>query len=116
MRSWVRGTVALVVAAGVVGGCAMRQKKVEESLEDPAPIDCSTAPGDIRSLQHEKAHVAERIAEGVTAIYPVGLVVGLLTGTEGTKVKVAIGEYDKAIDKRIAQIKETCDVDDEDLE
>jgi len=34
----------------------------------------------------------------------------VLTGTEGTKVKVALGEYNEAIDKRIAQIKATCGI------
>lgn len=91
--------------------CALRQKKVIKELNDPGPIDCSTAQGDLRLLQHEKANVAERVAEGIEAIYPASLVTGLLTGTEGTKIKVATGEYDKAIDERIAQIKATCGID-----
>lgn len=72
------------------------------------PINCATAEGDIRLLKHEKAHVAEQIAEGVTAIFPAGLVLGILTGTEGTKIKVATGEYNKMIDERIAEIKSEC--------
>lgn len=96
--------LALVVPAG----CAMQQKKVEERLARSPQINCATAPGDIRLLQHEKADVVERIAEGATSIYPAGLVIGLLTGTEGTKVKVAIGDYNKQIDARIAEIKQTC--------
>ena len=99
--------LALVVAAG----CALQQKKVEQGLAHPAQINCATAPGDIRVLQHEKADVVERIAEGATSIHPAGLVVGLLTGTEGTKVNVAIGEYNKQIDARIAEIKQTCGVE-----
>jgi hypothetical protein len=59
-------------------------------------------------LQQEKANVVERIAEGATSIYPGGLVLGLVTGTEGTKMKVAIGEYNDMIDSRIAAIKTTC--------
>jgi hypothetical protein len=47
---------------------------------------------------------------GVTSIYPAGLVLGLLTGTEGTKIQVATGEYNKMIDKKIAQIQSTCGV------
>jgi hypothetical protein len=94
--------------AVVAGGCAMEQKKVEQGLEHPAPVDCRTADGDLRVLQAEKANVAQRIVEGVTAIYPAGAVLGIVTGTEGTKISVAIGEYDKMIDKRIALIKSTC--------
>jgi len=75
------------------------------------PVNCATAEGDIRVLRGEKAHVAERVAQGVTAIYPAGLVVGLLTGTEGTKIRVATGEYNKKLDAKIAEIQSTCGVE-----
>ena len=104
-------TLALVFVCVAAAGCALQEKKVEKNLEHPAPINCATADGDLRVLQSEKAHVAGRIAEGVTAIYPAGLVVGLLTGTEGTKIKVATGKYNEAIDARIAEIKQTCATD-----
>jgi hypothetical protein len=89
--------------------CRQRPKKVEQEMKQP--INCATAQGDIRVLQHEKAHVAQEAAEGITAIFPAGLVVGVVTGTEKTKVKVAIGDYNKMIDKRIAKIKEKCGVE-----
>jgi hypothetical protein len=54
--------------------------------------------------------VAERVAQGVTAIYPAGLIVGLLTGTEGTKIQVAAGEYNKKLDEKIAEIQSQCGV------
>ena len=92
----------------LVGGCATKQKKVEHTLENPAPVNCQTAEADLRVLEGEKAHVGERIADGVTAIVPAGAALGILTWTEGTKIKVATGEYNKMIDKRIAQIKEEC--------
>ena len=94
----------------VSGGCAMQQKKVLAELQHPGPVDCSTAQGDLRLLQSEKANVAERAVEGASAIYPAGALVGIPAGTEGTKLKVALGEYDEAIDARIAQIKETCGI------
>lgn len=89
-----------------LSACAMGQKKVEKELK--APINCATAEGDIRALESEKAHVAEQIADGVMAIVPIGLVVGVATGTEGTKMRVATGEYNKMIDKKIAEIKSQC--------
>ena len=88
--------------------CALKQKKVEKEMKQP--INCATAEGDIRMLQHEKAHVAEQIGEGVTSIIPASLVIGLVTLTEGEKVRIATGEYNKAIDKRIAEIKSQCGV------
>jgi hypothetical protein len=91
-----------------VTSCAMEQKKVEKEMNQP--INCATAEGDLRALNKEKAHVAEQIAEGVTAIVPMSLVVGLLTGTEGTKFEVATGDYNKMIDKRMAEIKAQCNI------
>ena len=75
----------------------------------PLP-NCATAEGDIRLLMHEKAHVTDEIALGVSAITPAGAVIGLVEKTEGTKFKVATGEYNKMIDKRIAEIKAQCGV------
>ena len=89
--------------------CAVfQQKKVEKEMKQP--INCAHAEGDIRVLQSEKAHVASEIANGVTAIIPASLVIGLVTLTEGEKVRIATGEYNKAIDKRMAEIKEKCGV------
>ena len=59
-------------------------------------------------LQSEKAHVAEELAMGVTAIYPASAVMGILMGTEGTKIQVATGEYNQKIDEKIAEIRSTC--------
>jgi hypothetical protein len=106
------GTVRRLQCAGLaalllVTGCASGFKKDEKAI-DQETVNCATADGDIRVLKGEKAHVAEQIALGVTAIYPAGLVIGLLTGTEGTKLRVATGEYNKKIDAKIAEIQTTC--------
>ena len=42
------------------------------------------------------------------AIIPVSLVVGVASGTEGGKAKVATGEYNKMLDAKIAEIKSQC--------
>ena len=97
--------VALVI---LVTGCSDKYKKAEKQMKQP--INCATAEGDIRMLMHEKAHVTDQIAAGVTAIFPAGAVVGIATKTEGTKFKVTTGEYNKMIDKRIAEIKAQCGV------
>ena len=87
--------------------CAAKdQKKVEQEMKQP--INCATAEGDIRVLKHEKVHVAQQIAEGVTSIAPPGIILGEITGTQETKLKVGTGDYNKMIDKRIAEIKEKC--------
>ncbi len=88
----------------------MSQRKVEHTLENPAPVSCTTAECYLRVLQGEKANVAERIAEGVSSLTPAGAALGILTLTETTKWKLAAGEYNKMIDKRIAQIKAECGI------
>lgn len=110
MKSRVRlATVACGFALATLGaGCAMQEKKTMESLDQP--INCATAEGDIRVLQGEKTHVAQQIASGLTAIAPAGIVMGLVTGTEGTKLQVATGDYNGQIDQRIAAIRSTCQV------
>ena len=106
-RIWA-GAVALGLASS---GCAMQQRQVEDDLARPARINCATASGDIRVLQSEKAHVAQRLVEGASAVYPASAVMGVATGTEGTKLSVATGEYNDAIDARIAEIRRKCHVD-----
>ena len=93
---------------GMLSGCAMQQQQVQQDLDSDKRINCSTARGDIRVLQAEKADLAQRVVEGATAIYPAGAVMGVLTGTEGTKLQVATGEYDAQIDARIAEIRRKC--------
>src|SRR5262245_55771389 len=96
------------VLLGFAGGCAFQQEQVEQQLQSPPRVDCRTADGDLRVLQSEKANVMQRMAEGASAIYPAGAVMGIVMGTEGTKISVATGDYNAAIDARIAEIKQTC--------
>ncbi len=108
MKKAIMTALAICLMISLIGCAAKEQMKVEQEMKQP--INCATAEGDIRSLGHEKAHVAQQIAEGVTAIVPVSLVVGLATGTEKEKLTVSTGDYNKMIDKRIAEIKETCKI------
>ena len=102
--------LAASLALGLLApGCAYQMKQEEKAAEQ-MPVNCGTAEGDLRMLRSEKANVAEQIAMGVTAIVPIGLVLGLVTFTEGTKIKVATGEYNKALDKKISEIQSTCGV------
>jgi len=100
----------LIAACAVMtlAGCAFQEKQVEQSLAQP--INCATSEGDIRVLESEKAHVARQLVAGVTSIVPAGIVLGLVTGTAGTKARVATGEYNQKIDERVADIKRTCGV------
>jgi hypothetical protein len=102
-------TVALLVG---LTGCVSEYKKEgkEEQAAKTMPVNCATAQGDIRSLNAEKVNAAKEAAAGVSAIVPVGLVVGLVTETEGQKVSLADGSYDKALNAAITRIKTTCNI------
>ena len=97
-----------VLAIVLTTACAPITQQEKQSLA--MPINCATAEGDLRVLQSEKANVAQMIANGVTAIVPAGAVIGIITGTEGDKMKVASGDYNSMIDKKIAEIKQQCNV------
>ena len=99
--------VAFSICALVLGvACSPISKTAKEDLAQP--VNCNTARGDIRVLEHEKAHVEKQVASGVTAVTPAGAVLGIVTGTEGDKLKVATGDYNRKIDRKIAEIKATC--------
>ena len=97
------GMTALVI------GCASQYKKTEERVKE-MPVNCATSEGDIRTLQNEKLNVAQQIGAGVSMVAPIGLVVGLVQGTQGTKWRVTTGEYNKALDTKIVEIQQTCGV------
>jgi len=106
MKKAITATLVIFFIISLIACAAQKQKQVEQDMKQP--INCATAEGDIRALEHEKAHVAEQVAAGVTAIVPAGLVIGLVSGTEETKMRVSTGDYNEMIDKRIAAIKEKC--------
>ena len=90
----------------LLGACAPISKEAKQTLKQP--VNCATAEGDLRLLEHERANVAEQVADGVTAIAPAGLVLGVVTGTETDKLKVAAGHYNTLIDKKEDEIKAAC--------
>jgi hypothetical protein len=92
-----------------MSGCAVTEKK-DEAAAKTAPVNCATAQGDLRVLNNEKADTAKKIGNGISMVFPIGLVAGLVTGTEGTKYQVTTGEYNVALDKKIAEIKQTCHI------
>ena len=97
----------LACAAALVAGCASPiTKQDQQSLAQP--INCSTSEGDLRMLASEKANVGKEIANGVSSIVPIGLVVNVVDKTEKARFEVGTGEYNRMIDKKIADIKAKC--------
>jgi hypothetical protein len=105
MKTSIPFVLSIVLLAGCQGPNVQQVQQ-----QEAAPVNCATAEGDLRVLQSEKVSTAKMIEDGVTAITPVGLVVGTATGKEKGKVQIASGDYNKMIDQKIAQIKSTCGI------
>jgi hypothetical protein len=101
------GAVLCALGVAVLNGCAIKEKK-EAAAAQTMPVNCASAPGDLRVLNSEKATTAARVGNGISMVAPIGLVAGLVTGTEKTKYEVTTGEYNKALDTKIAEIKSAC--------
>ncbi len=102
---WV--SIAFVAA---IAGCQSQPNVQQVDQQVAAPVNCATAEGDLRALQAEKVSTAKMIADGVTAITPIGLVAGTATGKEKSKLQIASGDYNQMIDRKIVQIKTTCGI------
>ena len=98
--------VFIITLLIVATGCSPISKQAKQELSQP--VNCATAPADLRALESEKAHVGKEIAAGVSAVVPVSLVVNLIKGTEKDHFKVASGKYNDMLDAKIAEIKSTC--------
>lgn len=101
--------IPVICLAIFVAACAAPiSQQVKEELA--SPVDCSTAQSDMEILEQERASVMKQIKEGVTAIAPVGAVIGILSHTEIDKLKVGSHYYNHQINKKIAEIKRECGV------
>ena len=98
--------VTLALTVFIVGCADPISQEAKRELRQP--VNCATAHGDIRILQNEEAHVGKQILSGITAITPAGAVIGIVTGTEKEKIQVGIGEYNRQLKAKIAEIKRVC--------
>ena len=106
-RSLPRAAVACaVVAIFLAAGCGQKYVKVYDSFEKP--INCSTARADIQWLESQKVDKATEGVEGMKFALPTTIIIGSITGTAGAEYEVGTGEYNRKIDERIGDIKETC--------
>lgn len=108
-------TIAALTLISVISVSCTAIKKEKETYKaaeanEKKPVNCATAEGDLRALESEKVHAGKMAGAGVLAVVPVSLIEGLVTGTEGKRIKIATGDYNKKLDEKIAQIKTTCNV------
>lgn len=97
-----------LLGCSLLSGCVAQDKELKATTA--APVNCATAQGDLKVLRSEKADTGKKIAAGVSAVFPIGLVANTVVGTEGTEFKIATGEYNKLIDKKIGEIQQECGV------
>ena len=106
--------VALLFGVVFLASCGSPVSK-EAKMQMQKPIDCADAKEDIAALENEKASTLQRVGAGARFVVPVAVVVNIFQeGSGSDKVKerksVASGDYNKAIDAKIAEIKSTCNV------
>ena len=98
--------VCAFAAVFLAAGCGQKYVKVYDSFEKP--INCGTARADIQWLQGQKVDKTTEAVEGMKFALPTTIIVGSITGTGGAQYEVGTGEYNRKIDERIGDIKETC--------
>jgi len=101
---------AVLIALLALGLAGCKTAKAGDRLARQ-PIDCSTAEADIAALRAEEANAAERFADGVTSIIPVGAVIHILGLNERGDLEIAIGSYNRMLKDKIREIQEQCGVD-----
>ena len=95
-------SLALFVVA-----CAPISQEAKRDLR--RPVNCASAEEHIRSLEGQKADTGKQILNGVAAVLPVNMIVGVFTGEEDERIAVASGDYNEAINLKIARINQTCE-------
>ena len=106
--------MALLIGMVFLVSCGSPVSK-EAKMMKQKPVNCSDAKEDIAALENEKASVLRRVGQGARFVVPISVVVNIFqegSGSDNVKDRssVASGDYNKAIDAKIAEIKSTCNV------
>ena len=76
-------------------------------------VDCSTAQDDIATLEGEKEKTNDKIAKGIFAFTPIGLVANTAdeAAHSGDQDDKAIKAYNETLQQKIDEIKQTCNIE-----
>lgn len=85
------------------------QSEQVEQIEN-APVNCETAEQDLQLLASERARAEDAGVTSLTALSPVGALIGMAQGTEDEKLEILSGDYIEKIDQKTAEIKSTCNL------
>jgi hypothetical protein len=103
------GTIRLagvLLVAGLTAACSSISPQTKEDLA--RTVNCDTADQDIHILDAERASVARQALAGVGFVSPPAVVLGILARDTKDRAKIATGAYNREIDAKISEIKETC--------
>jgi hypothetical protein len=66
---------------------------------------CARIDKQIAKLKREKAQNDQRLLAGIQSVAPALAVLNLIGGTYGTNVSIATGEWARAIDRKLAELR-----------
>lgn len=98
-----RSVCALLCGVAIVlTACAapMRMRDIQA-----VSANCGNVSHQITMLQEEKAKNDNRLLAGIQSVAPAGIVFNLVRGTFGRNVMIATGEWAKAIDVKLAELR-----------
>lgn len=93
---------ALVFAGVVVSACAapMRMREIEA-----VSANCGNVSHQITMLEEEKRKNDNRLLAGIQSVAPAGIAFNIVRGTFGRNVMIATGEWAKAIDIKLVELR-----------
>lgn len=93
---------ALVFAGVVVSACAapMRMREIEA-----VSANCGNVTHQITMLEEEKRKNDNRLLAGIQSVAPAGIAFNIVRGTFGRNVMIATGEWAKAIDIKLVELR-----------
>lgn len=95
----------LIMVLIILSSCASRPTTKEIHATVP---NCQNAQEQVKMLHEEMVTTQRRALAGVTSVVPSLAALTLIAGQYPTNFAIATGEYEKALDKKINEIEQTC--------
>src|SRR5688572_29961380 len=94
---------ALLMALGLLlAGCATPMTMREIHAVKP---NCARIDRQIAALEKEKRENDQRLLAGIQSVAPALAAINIVAGTYGRNVAIATGDWAKAIDRKLAELR-----------
>jgi uncharacterized lipoprotein YmbA len=94
---------ALLMAVGLLlTGCATPMTMREIHAVKP---NCARIDRQIAALEKEKRENDQRLLAGIQSVAPALAAINIVAGTYGRNVAIATGDWAKAIDRKLAELR-----------